>query len=428
MAVIIDNIGGGFTATLDRTATQNPCSYRFIFDDLTTNNDSQYVGKTCFEWNGTQLGCTVEGGSVNYDFCATGQFTIRQIYTIYEISPINGEILSILYQEDDTFDITILEYKPRFAFGSGTCCYLREQVVIVPQDLALNNNVCGVLPTPNSGYFVGTGTGTYHEDFYSSFTDDFQTLEYRLFYYDIDAAQYIEEAAAYQKLIIDGSDPSAYPFTFTPDKLAAYRVEATLTNCCVPIVETIDIQICDSVSIEHSCRGQIECNTCNDYVVYNNLLEDVEIAITEAISGKQIHTFTVPALSKVTHGFTEDGVYIFSWLPDNNFIVNVMCQIDECYTNLLKMMLCRSSINDNNCCDDSYLDSRLANVQPMYQTYLKAIEPYTDLNIRYSNIDITNMLNDFKELGKIKEQILDFCILCERNCNGCFNWTNGTCV
>ena len=45
----------------------------------------------------------------------------------------------------------------------------------------------------------------YHEDFYSSFTDDFQTLEYRLFYYDIDAAQYIEEAAAYQKLIIDGS-------------------------------------------------------------------------------------------------------------------------------------------------------------------------------------------------------------------------------
>jgi hypothetical protein len=187
-----------------------------------------------------------------------------------------------------------------------------------------------------------------------------------------------------------------------------------------------EFSICDSIVITPACYGKIECNNCTTYFLDNYLTESVEIKVFELTSNKVIHTIVIEPSSRYEYKFTEDGVYAFELLNEEQIIVTSLCNIDKCYTNLLKMQLCKTSANG--CCDDRYLESRLLNVQAYYQTYLHAIDPYTDLNMRYAKADVTKMLNDFQEIGKLKNIILDFCDVCKRFCNGCFNWEKGNCL
>lgn len=414
-----------FEVVIDREYEQYPCSYQAIFTDNSSNNGG-YEATILYSLvttPTTTIASSNQQGETSANLCGIGDFNIRQTYKITQT--VNCTTIT-LYEEYEDFSITLLAYVPEFSFDHSTCCYEAGTISTVPQIVALNNNVCGLLPAPNTGYLVGTGSGNYHENHYASFNNDHQRLSYTLEYYEQSLGMWVQlDEEIYP--VLDGIVTN-YAYQFQGDKLATYRLNATLTNCCTSVSDSLSITICDSITVKRKCEGVVECDDCNTYLIQNYTNDEVIMTIRHAVTNKVIHTLTLAPVTVIEHSFTEDGVYILTWTTDTvkSVVVNVMCQIDECYTGLLKMFLCNS--DSSTCCSDEYLDSRLADVQAMYQTYQSLIEPYFDLNLRYSAADITQMLNDFRELDMIKQQILEFCVVCRRNCTGCYNWNSGSCL
>ncbi len=178
------------------------------------------------------------------------------------------------------------------------------------------------------------------------------------------------------------------------------------------------------MTIEDACKGVLECESCGTYTIRNWTESTVTIEVFEATKNVLIHTLEVPTLSKLDFTFSEDGIYVLKY-NNKNIVVNVMCSIDACRNKLLKALMCRDK---GGCCDDSYLNNRLANMESLYRTYLALVEPFVDLSLRWTNNSIVNNLDRFRETGKLKEQILEFCEVCKRGCANCFSWDKGTCL
>ena len=279
-----------------------------------------------------------------------------------------------------------------------------------------------------TGQFSAIPPGIYSPIYHAAWNGDEQILEYKVFYYDLNLNTWVQEASNGVIYGVPTSDINDYPLTFTPNKLTKYKIQASLTNCCMTVEKEFEFSVCDSITITPACLGKIECNECTDYHLDNYLDTPAEVKVYDLVLNKQIHTFTIEPLSRYIYSFTEDGVYGFELpISEEKIIVVSLCNIDKCYTNLLKMQLCRTK-NSSACCDDRFLESRLLNVQAFYQTYLHMIDPYTDLNLRFAKSDITKLLSDFQEIGRLKNIILEFCDVCKRFCNGCFNWEKGNCL
>jgi hypothetical protein len=286
--------------------------------------------------------------------------------------------------------------------------------------------------TPSSTAQLTATTTSGFAGTFGSFNSTEQILSYTLYYYDITTGTYLVDGANNLSYGITTLDVEDYPFTFTPTRLTRYKLEAAITNCCQTLTKEVEFVVCDAITIEPSCRGKIECDSCNSYNINNYTESDIEIVITDLILNKVIHTLTITANTQVVHTFTEDSAYSMTYTnPDSEeeqvIIAVINCDIDKCYTDLLKLQLC-NTVSTTDCCDDRFLESRLANIQALYQTYLHKIEDYTDLNLRFTQIDVTNRLDDFQKIGKIRDQLLVFCEKCRRNCNGCFEQVNGSCI
>lgn len=509
MAVLIDNLSGALNLTIGSTYQQQVCSTRLIFTDTTTSNNASYPRWTVeYELVGAtniQMGSTDQGGRVTYDFCINGDFSVRQICTVYDV-----DCTTVLYKEDGVFDVEVDKVFPELGLPAVDCCYeIDTPVTITPEVIGLNNNQCLTTPTNDAGFFgeasitttrsidstavVQSGsnviitstnhrlpngtsvtiTGTVNYDgtytianvtdntfeitatwvseipsstailtatttsgfagTFGAFNSTEQILQYTLYYYDLATGTYLVDGANSLGYGITSTDGEDYPFTFTPTRLTRYKLVASVTNCCQTVSEEIEFVVCDAITITPSCRGQIECTTCNKYTIDNYTNSSITITITDLIQNVQVHTLTVAANTQTSHTFTEDSVYSFTYTNPNSgeaksIIAAVNCDIDKCYTDLLKLQLC-NTVSTTDCCDDRFLESRLANIQALYQTYLHKIEEYTDLNLRFTQIDITNRLDDFQKIGKIRDQLLTFCEKCRRSCNGCFEISgNGTCL
>lgn len=437
MAIIIDNISPtvpGFNVSVSSNWEQLSCSYEVLFKDTSTISVLGYdnVLIEYFE-EGVKLGETKEGQTFNYNFGEESVDTIRQVFTIYREDLRNPNSREeILYQADNEFVILLKEWHPEFKFGKGSDYYKKPEIDITPSVIELNNNVCGILPEAGSGYKTSLtpANNFYDGNFYASFDVSLQTLTYQLFLYDNEISDFLLVPEATRNLVVRDDNPQNYVFNYETNTLGTYKLEASLQNCCDVSKDELIFSTVDTLRIKRNCQSVIECDDCTGYTIENDTLQDVEVIIYDQIKQKEIHRFIVPSLDNVTHNFTNDGVYRFSWVTiegvEENAIVVNQCDIDECYVNLLKMMLCRTESSP--CCNDVYLESRLANVQPMYQTFISLIEPYANLEKRYSNTDITTQLQDFLDIGEIINQLLDFCDVCERGCSSCFDWSKGNCI
>lgn len=282
----------------------------------------------------------------------------------------------------------------------------------------------------DNAYVEITDTGGFAGSF-QEYNGTEQILAYVLYEYDLDTGTYLQSNNN-QTYAITSTSGTDYPFIFTPTELTRYKLEASITNCCQKKTKEVEFVVCDAITVERACKGVVECNECYTYNIYNYTESNINISIKDLIVDKDIHTVTVEANSKYSHIFTEDSVYSITYTnPDseevNVIIFAVFCDIDKCYTDLLKLQLC-NNVDTKDCCDDRYLDNRLANIQALYQTYLHKVEKYTDLNLRFAQSDVTNKLDDFQRIGKIRDQLLTFCKKCRRHCNGCFELTNGNCI
>jgi len=437
MAIIIDEISSivpGFNVTISATWTQVSCSYELLFTDTSSPSVQTYDNVLIEYYQGTKLlGSTKKGQTFNYNFGETGVNVIRQVYSIYQedVNHTNSREV-LLYQADYEFNVLIQEWQPEFKFGKGSKFFTKAELDITPSIVELNNNVCGILPNANSGYKASLTpiNGFYDGNFYANFDVSLQTLTYELFLYDVEVSDFLKVPAATQSLMVSTDNPINYTFNYETSTLGAYKLKGKLQNCCNISEDEIIFSTVDTLRIKRNCESVIECNDCTGYTIYNETLTDIEVIIYDQIKNKEIHRLLVPSLSNVPYSFTDDGVYRLSWddlfgVNINTIIVN-QCDIDSCYINLLKLLLCRTQAKP--CCNDAYLESRLANVQPMYQTFISLIEPYVNIERRYSSTDITKQLQDFLDIGEIINQLLDFCDVCERGCSSCFDWNKGSCI
>lgn len=430
MPVLVNNLAAtvpGFNVNVTATWEQNKCSYEVLFTDISTPTVGGYENVTVeYFYDDVLITSSEEGQTCSYYFKEESNYTIRQVYTIYAVDLNNPNSRSeILFQADNEFLVVVNEWKPFFSFSELDQCYVRGEIDIIPATVQLNNNVCGILPEPNTGYLISESTpGTYSNQYYVSFNSQFQTLSYRLYKYDMDLAEFIEIGEAAKEFSVTTSIPSDYVFNFETQVLGTYKLVGTLSNCCMEVTDEVIFSTCDAVKLEPSCLGQLGCDDCKGYNIVNETIEEVSVTVTDVISGKQIHDMVVAPLS--TYGFTptQDGVYRFDWNDESAVLIH-SCAIYTCYHKLQKLLLCRTS---GECCDDSYLESRLATIQPMYQTYQRLFEPYADLNVRYTNENISEIVTDLNEIGKLQEQLLEFCDVCANNCSGCWSGNTGTCI
>lgn len=427
MGVIIDLITPSnptFEVVVDSLGEQLACSYNYLFTDATTVNIPEFDrGRVCYYIEDKEIGCSPRGSTVIYNFCSPGLYVITQEFTIREI-PNCGGTSEIIYQETREFEIEILEWQPILDLNSSECCYnINEEITFYPSTINLNNNVCGDIDL-NAGY-----SSDYNED-YAHYDWSKQLLEYNLYYYNQQTAQWEELGLNYLSYVVFEDNPLDYPFVWEPNKYGVYKLIGTLTNCCKTVTDEFIFEVCDSVRIYPYCQYKKECDVCYDYVIDNLSLDEVTINIYETVTDELIHTIVVPPQTTHIHSFTEDNVYTFKWEfkgEEKILVFNVFCSIDKCYTNILKEMMCANK--DPRCCNDSYLNNdRLRVIQAYYQTYLNLIEPYTDLKVRYSNLDVSNMLDDFIEIKRIQEFISEICDVCANNCSDCFDWDSGNCI
>lgn len=434
--VAIDNISGsvpGFTVTVNNTSEQVKCSYFNSFTDSTVVSHNGYDNVEVNYKLGTYLlGSSEENQTVSFGFGQEGTYTVRQTYTIYEYNPtVPNSRDVILFQAYDDFEIIIQEWKPSFKLEQSANCYIRNTIGIIPSTVELNNNVCGILPNANSGYLVSeSDVGTYDINFYVSYNESLQTLNYTLFKYDVDLGQFVEIIEANKSFTVVDNVAENYEFTYETTQLGTFKLVGTLTNCCMFVQDEILFSTCDSLQIKDTCIGQKKCTTCGEFEFKNESQQDFEVSVYDQESNKLIHQFTVITLSKTTWKATEDGVYRFEWLNESGIkrtsIILSQCNISECIDKLRKLILCRES--GENCCDDAFLNSRLATLNPLWSTYQFQVDGYVDLNVRYLAADITSATADFQKIKELQRQILEICDPCKNNSPNCTGFESGNCI
>lgn len=432
MAILIDLITPdypSFNVTMGAIFQQLACSYNLLFTDTTTINLPQFdYGQIYYKVNNNTVASGLKGGTAIANFCEAGTFDVTQGIIIRDPNSACPYTGTILYQEEQTFTVNILEWMPLLNLPQINCCFqLNVPITINPSNIELNNNVCQTVPIPNSGFYNEGGTSGFIIGGFSMWNSNQEVLIYKLYYYDIANNLWIEDAAQQVIYSVTTNNPLAYPFTFTPNKLTKYKIEATIYNCCTSVTKEIEITICDNVTIKHSCEHVTDCNTCNVYFIDNYTTNNYTIKVKDLLIDAEIDEFESPAGERVEYEFTEDSVYMFEYTDSTNKkvykVVPVICQIDKCYMDLLRALLCSDAAIDK-CCTDKKLNDRLANIQPLYQTYIKLIEPYIDINARYNIINITNKLDEFMKIKRIRDLILEFCDICRRFCGDCFNTKN----
>lgn len=275
--------------------------------------------------------------------------------------------------------------------------------------------------------FVADETGIWESYFgfsgqnFSTIVAAQQLLRYAFSRYDASTGDYTADIAVQDYTVVD-SDNSRYLLQRPLNQPGYYRLEAEITNCCLATKQETFFRVKDAIEIVNKCQETPDCKDCNTYLLRNYTAAPVSFTIHDTVTDAQGRVVTVESLEEAVVTFDEDSVYTVNWTNSAGEAVAktlaVTCQIDKCYNDLLKAQLCRQQ--NNKCCEDGYLDNRLANVQPFYQTYKSSIAKYTQQDMVFTTQDIAEGLKDFTQLGKIRDYLLSICEVCKRNCKDCF--------
>jgi hypothetical protein len=374
------------------------------------------------EWK--EIGRVRPGGTFTFKSCdiGIGSYVLRSKYVLRAI-PNCGGTSPIIFETDYQIEqdlIEILNFKASIAYPTPNNCFqIKTPINVIPQQLELNNTNCN-----ETNIAAGFDPNFFDSDFFAVIGQSSQQIDYLLERYAIDVNQWVEVEQTSR--IVTSNDPLQASYTFTPQQLGPYRVKSSFSNCCDIIKSSIEYEICDSVIIRSSCQDVANCKTCGLYEIKNLSLSPTEIIIRR-YNQQEITRFVVDSLSTTTYRFPNDDIYIVEY--DNKFIIlDNFCIIRQCYNKLLKEQLCKQQTKG--CCDDKELfNSRLATIQPIYQLFLNKVERYSvRVNYRFTQLDITNELDSFMEIEKIRDSLLKYCDICKNNCPPCFNWSTGTCI
>lgn len=413
-----------------QSGVQQSCTTTVVFQDGTVINNPyfQNKGQVFYEVEITNqwipIGSTPRLGFFSYSNCSLpqGLYRLRKRYVAREVPNCGGtsQIVLITDWAEATFEV--LDFVPQFELQKpeGCCLTVGQPQIVTPTIIDTNNELCQ----------QGTITGGYNPDeydpeFYATFSAANQTLNYSLERYDIETTSWLP--VDNRSILIVSNNVSSGTYQFVPTELGQYRLTGSLQNCCQTVDSQVVFDVCDCLDIRRKCQDLERCNECEVFSFRNSCSTPQTVTIKTAKNNQVVHTVTVPPNTVYEHRFTQDDLYQLEY-QGKVVILPVYCKIESCYNKLLKEQLCKT--NTSGCCNDKELfNGRLATIQPIYQLFLNKLEKFNvQVNYRYTLIDVTNQLNDFQELDKIKEALLKYCDICRLNCPKCFDWNRGTCI
>lgn len=375
-------------------------------------------------------------------FCGFGTIYLRNKY-IYEEQHDCGcgphKHTPDIKFETDWYEYTtdLLEYKPKIEatiINEDSCCttldYEDNQYIDVkPNIIEINDFFCSDLdPRVLS-------TITYILELYNQDDNIWELVEE----YKIDIE--INDYNINNPIITDSTILSKYTYKIDKNILeqGGYRIRYTLSNCCAKVEEVLLLNLCDSLTIRRDCdvvsESDKDCD-CMKYIINNYSPKDsytIEIYNTQLKT--IVDTLTLDSNSELIYTFLEDAIYTFT-IRNNNGLntigkysnpytipIFIFCKVNNCYTNLVKDVLC--SYNADCDCDNTDLAkdrARLNKLMAMYQTWMRLIEKDYYLMTRYNVIDLEKRLETFNRLNKVYEQLIKFCEPCNSglraNCCG----------
>ncbi|MCS7317136.1 MAG: hypothetical protein NZZ41_02285 [Candidatus Dojkabacteria bacterium] len=437
---LLVNTGSSLTTTINLSTEvvspqlgdyeQTGCTKTIVFQDSTLINNPYFEGKGRVfyeikignEW--IPITSTPRGGFFSYSNCSLepGTYQIRKRFIAREIPNCGGTSKIVLQTDWVLGSITVLDFVPRFELPkTQTCCLtVGEEQIITPTLIELNNELC-----EQDVLTGGYNPQEYDPEYYATFSAPEQLLTYFLERYDIETTQWMP--VDIKEILIVSNNVASAVYRFKPTQLGPYRLTGVLKNCCEEVQSQISFDVCDCLQINRKCQPLEKCQDCQLYTFKNYCSQPQTVTIKTAKNNKVVHTVVVQPNSIYEHRFTQDDLYQLEY-DGKIAILPVYCSIETCYNKLLKEQLCKT--NTSGCCNDKELfNSRLATIQPIYQLFLNKLEKFNvKVNYRYTLIDVTNQLNDFQELDKIKEALLKYCDICRLNCPKCFDWDKGTCI
>lgn len=206
-------------------------------------------------------------------------------------------------------------------------------------------------------------------------------------------------------------------FNFYPNTNGNYRVDLAITDCCGTSNTSYGLVVGNQLIIEPTCDSlESDCTSKCEEIKFSNLTNiPLIVSIRFAHNNLLVTTLLIASLSSSIYKFTKDGIYKIEYLGNSNIYVN-RCSIDKCYNKLLKALMC----NSGKACGSTKFINKISPVQAIYQLFMNKLKIYNIIT-NYTQIDITNQLNDFVKVNKIIEALLNYCDTCERDCDTCLS-------
>lgn len=438
-------------------------------------------------------------------FCESGLLFLRQKYKFDNSAQVTspkaadnryycgckhiGENPDPIYFETDWYyyNLELQQYKPEIRLEEVTCCHLvTEEYTIQPVHMDLHEYFC-TIPTYKEwlrsiqrprdleelcegweelteeelepdGYLPSTLTYKFYK--YNSSIKQWEEVERSRIIYQIDAPIVLEHADGTpftNEEILDFYAQYEFSYDFADinsndtvsvveDNLGAYKLTASLENCCHETEIEIYVNVCDVLQITADCDPEFirdfrdtngtDCN-CSKYHFKNHSLTDtyfIEVYNTKLET--VVDDFEIAPDEYIEYQFTDDGIYTLTYYnmtldPEavraTVRVLYIFCIGNECYTNLVKDILCDYA-EDCFCDDDEVIRDRLRlnKIMALYQTWMRFIERDYYLKSRYNAVDIEAKLETFDKANAIYDQLIEICKPCVEPEGGCCAGNNVT--
>lgn len=440
---------------------QDNCSYQYTIQDITEINNPclQTKGEVVYQYKDSNnewvnISSIRPLNTFRTNVCVGGDVEYRLKYKNYytptsspcDIS--NPQRYLILESEYYTYTFNILEYKPEISLTKNICCYLINSTVnIVPDYIKTNNyrlndvldiqwtdstcnNIVDIY-NPNVQAFLENLPNNWCN--VTPIPNDNSKLEYFIYKWDNVNKLYLPLTNFNQTFtipdLISVAVPSLYQTSFVPTEIGTYKIEAKLTNCCTETISSIEINICDSYDVIKKCYLTTEVCKCDIYIIKNlTATTDYRVNIRKYNKDTYIlvDDFTLLASENKEYSL-QDGIYLIEFydittnVKLKTFIEYVYCNIETCYDNYVKLILC----NPNDTCDDKICEDtryKLNKITALYNLLLNMVQKTNKLTVFYKDLDVNNEILNFKSIQTVIDKIHEFCNPCQnKDCQGVEN-------
>jgi hypothetical protein len=323
------------------------------------------------------------------------------------------------YQETETFDVIVKEWKPEFTLPVISCKQIGELATIALSTLTFNcfqedralapNNPDSEINIKFQLYYFNQDTSTWVQQGSDiNVSDGSPTLEGEILaYINTNSALTDQQVSDYIKNIyVYGTTQTEL---WTPNTLTMCKLVVSVSNYNTTITKETVFPICGTWKIRRM--------SCGNYRIYNYLFNNQSYQIIDQINNTVISQGVVPGMNYVTVTFNKDSVYKVTSNGTSQWIFN-FCEIENCILELQKKVLL-----DDHLCDacklDKVLYQKALRLIPIYETWKKLLDKDWVYDIQYRTTDIAEELTKIYDAQELYLELKNLCTQCNDDPKKC---------